>query len=180
MAKLVASRYANALFEVGVLEGTTAALNDELKVIVDLFNENEDFLKILRAPLISKEEKKALVEKIYDNKASLEMMNFLKVLIDKDRIGIIDEIFTEFKTLINEKENILEAVAITAVPMSEKDLNNLKQKLSETKGKNITLKNEVDSSVIGGVLVKMGNEEIDGTIKTRLEKLKDQLSQIIA
>jgi F-type H+-transporting ATPase subunit delta len=180
MAKLVASRYANALFEVGVSEGTTAALNDELKVIVDLFNGNEDFLKILKAPLISKEEKKALVEKIYKDKASLEMMNFLKVLIDKDRIGIIDEIFTEFKVLINEKNNILEAVAITAVPMSEKDLNNLKQKLSETKGKNITLKNEVDTSVIGGVLVKMGNEEIDGTIKTRLEKLKDQLSQIIA
>jgi F-type H+-transporting ATPase subunit delta len=180
MAKLVASRYANALFEVGISEGTTAALNDELKVIVDLFNENEDFLKILKAPLISKEEKKALVEKIYQDKTSLEMMNFLKVLIDKDRIGIIDEIFIEFNALINESNNILEAVAITAVPMSEKDLNNLKLKLSEAKGKNIILKNEVDKSVIGGVLVKMGNEEIDGTIKTRLEKLKDQLSQIIA
>ncbi|CAH2215007.1 F0F1 ATP synthase subunit delta [Tepidibacter aestuarii] len=180
MAKLVASRYANALFEVGISEGTTADLNDELKVIVDLFDQNEDFLKILKAPLISKEEKKALVEKIYKDKTSLEMMNFLKVLIDKDRIGIIDEIFTEYNALINEKNNILEAVAITAVPMSEKDLNNLKQKLSETKGKNIILKNEVDKSVIGGVLVKMGNEEIDGTIKTRLEKLKDQLSQIIA
>ncbi|MEJ8553968.1 F0F1 ATP synthase subunit delta [Tepidibacter sp. Z1-5] len=180
MAKLVASRYANALFEVGVSDGTTEALNNDLKVIVDLFNENEDFLKILKAPLISKEEKKALVEKIYDNNTSLEMMNFLKVLIDKDRIGIIGEIFTEFNSLINEKNNILEAVAITAVPMSEIDLNNLKLKLSESKGKNITLKNEVDKSVIGGVLVKMGNEEIDGTIKTRLEKLKDQLSQIIA
>ncbi|WP_099190041.1 F0F1 ATP synthase subunit delta [Tepidibacter mesophilus] len=180
MAKLVASRYANALFEVGVLERTTEILNNDLKVIVDLFNENEDFLKILKAPLISKEEKKALVEKIYGNNTSLEMMNFLKILVDKDRIGIIDEIFTEFNTLINEKNNILEAVAITAVPMTDKDLNNLKLKLSETKGKNIILKNEVDESVIGGVLVKMGNEEIDGTIRTRLEKLKDQLSQIIA
>ncbi|WFD10606.1 F0F1 ATP synthase subunit delta [Tepidibacter hydrothermalis] len=180
MAKLVASRYANALFEVGISEGTTASLNDDLKVIVDLFNENDDFLKILKAPLISKEEKKALVENIYQDKTSLEMMNFLKVLIDKDRIGIIDEIFIEFNALINESNNILEAVAITAVPMSQKDLNNLKAKLSESKGKNIILTNEVDESVIGGVLVKMGNEEIDGTIKTRLEKLKDQLSQIIA
>jgi len=180
MAKLVASRYANALFEVGVSEETTGALSDELKVIVDLFNENEDFLKILKAPLISKEEKIALVGKIYEDKVSLEMMNFLKVLIDKDRIGIIDEIFTEFNFLINESNNILEAVAITALPMSQKDLNNLKAKLSQSKGKNIMLTNEVDKSIIGGVLVKMGNEEIDGTVKTRLEKLKDQLSQIIA
>ncbi|SHJ85901.1 F0F1 ATP synthase subunit delta [Tepidibacter formicigenes] len=180
MAKLVASRYANALFEVGIEGEKLELLNEELKTLVDVFKENEDFLNVLKAPLVSKQEKKVLVENIYNNRASLEMVNFLKVLIDKDRIGIINEIFDEFKTLMNNKNNIKEAVAVTAVPMKEKALKELQEKLTKTTGKNIVLKNEVDESVLGGVLVKMGNEEIDGTLKTRLEKLKDQLSQIIA
>ncbi|SHH22009.1 F0F1 ATP synthase subunit delta [Tepidibacter thalassicus] len=180
MAKLVASRYANALFEVGIEGDKLDILNEELKAVVDIFKENEDFLNILKAPLVSKEEKKVLVENVYKDRASLEMLNFLKVLIDKGRIGIIYEIFDEFKVLMNEKNNVLEAVAVTAVPMNEDMLKQLQEKLSKIKGKNILLKNEVDKSVLGGVLVKMGNEEIDGTLKTRLEKLQDKLSQIIA
>ncbi len=180
MAKLVASRYANALFEVGIEGEKLDLFYEELTSIVGIFKENDEFFRIFKTPLISKEEKKGLVEKVYKESASLEMVNFLKILIDKDRIGIIDEISVEYKNLLNEKKNILEAVAISAVPMKEEALNQLQIKLSGITGKNVSLQNEVDASLLGGVLIRMGNEEIDGTLKTRLEKLKEELSQIIA
>ncbi|OPJ55262.1 F0F1 ATP synthase subunit delta [Alkalithermobacter paradoxus] len=180
MAKLVATRYANAIFEVGVESNREESFYNELSIILDTINQNEDFFKILKAPLISKQEKKALVENVYNDRASLEIVNFLKILIDKDRIGIIDEIVSVYKELLNENNNILDAVAITAIPMNEDQINELREKLSNSTGKNINLKNEVDSTILGGVLIKMGNEEIDGTLKTKLDKLKEELHQIIA
>ena len=85
-----------------------------------------------------------------------------------------------FKALLNDKNNILEGVAITAVPMNEGEVNELQAKLSAKYNKTVVLQNEVDESILGGVLVRLGNEEIDGTVKNRLDKMKEQLSQVIS
>ncbi|KXZ40525.1 F-type H+-transporting ATPase subunit delta [Alkalithermobacter thermoalcaliphilus JW-YL-7 = DSM 7308] len=180
MAKLVATRYASAIFEVGVELNKEEMFYEELKIISSNFEENEKFFKMLKTPILSKQEKKELIENIYKDKASLEIVNFLKVLIDKDRISIIREIVDIYKQLLNENKNEIQAIAITAVPMSEESLKELTYKLCEKTKKNVKVKNQVDPTVLGGVLVKMGNEEIDGTVKTKLEKLKKQLHQIIA
>ena len=74
----------------------------------------------------------------------------------------------------------LEGVVITAVPMEGSELNALQAKLSTKYNKTVILKNEIDKSVLGGVLVRLGNEEIDGTVKYRLDKMKEQLSQVIS
>ena len=74
---------------------------------------------------------------------------------------------------------IIEGTVISAVPMEEKQIKELEEKLSKKYNKNVTLENKVDKSVLGGVLVRLGNTEIDGTIKTRLNGLKNQLSQVI-
>jgi F-type H+-transporting ATPase subunit delta len=82
--------------------------------------------------------------------------------------------------LLNEKNNILEGIVITAVPMKEEEVKELQTKLSAKYNKTVVLENEVDKSVLGGVLVRLGNEEIDGTVKNRLDKMKEQLSQVIS
>ncbi|MCQ4699372.1 F0F1 ATP synthase subunit delta, partial [Paeniclostridium sordellii] len=85
-----------------------------------------------------------------------------------------------YKALLNNKNNNLEGVVITAVPMEGSELNALQAKLSTKYNKTVILKNEIDKSVLGGVLVRLGNEEIDGTVKYRLDKMKEQLSQVIS
>ena len=77
-------------------------------------------------------------------------------------------------------DNILEGTAITAVELSEKEIKDLEKNLSIKYNKNVTLNNIVDETILGGVLVKLGNEEIDGTVRTRLSKMKNQLSQVIS
>ena len=64
--------------------------------------------------------------------------------------------------------------------MKKEEIKELEEKLSEKYNKNVTLENKVDKSILGGVLVRLGNEEIDGTVKTRLDKMKEQLSQVIS
>ncbi len=92
----------------------------------------------------------------------------------------MEDIRDSYKELINEKNNILEGRAISAIAMSENELNELQTKLSSKYNKNVVLENIVDETILGGVLVRLGNEEIDGTVKTRLSNLRDQLSQVIS
>ena len=82
MINIVASRYAEALFQVGEETDSTDKLYGELKAVVDIVKENKDFSNILRSPLVSKEEKKDLITKVFEGKLSLNMINFLKILAD--------------------------------------------------------------------------------------------------
>ena len=120
------------------------------------------------------------MQNIFKNQLSDSMNNFLKVVIDKDRMSTIEYIKESYKSLLNDKNNILEGTAITAVELSEKEIKDLEKNLSIKYNKNVTLNNIVDETILGGVLVKLGNEEIDGTVRTRLSKMKNQLSQVIS
>ena len=180
MINVIADRYAQALFEVGEETQTTSELYQELSELVEIFNENKDLYNFLKSPLSGREDKKNVIQNIFKNQLSNSMNNFLKIVIDKDRISTIENIKESYKGLLNDKNNILEGTAITAVELSEKEIKDLEKNLSIKYNKNVTLNNIVDKTILGGVLVKLGNEEIDGTVKTRLSKMKKQLSQVIS
>lgn len=180
MINIIADRYAQALFEVGEETQTTSELYQELSELVDILNENKDLYNFLKSPLICREDKKNVMQNIFKNQLSDSMNNFLKVVIDKDRMSTIEYMKESYKSLLNEKNNILEGTAITAVKLTEKEIKDLEKNLSIKYNKNVTLNNIVDETILGGVLVKLGNEEIDGTVRTRLSKMKNQLSQVIS
>lgn len=180
MMNVVASRYAEALFQVGEENNTTSKLNEELVAVVEILKANKEFYNVLTSPLVAKGDKKDLLNKVFQNQLSNDLSNFLKIIIDKDRMSAIEAVQKSFKQLLNEKNNVLEGIAITAVPMTQDEIKNLEQKLSNKYNKNVTLENEVDGSILGGVLVRLGNEEIDGTVKTRLAGIKSNLSQVIS
>lgn len=180
MINIIAGRYAEALFQVGEETNSTTKLYEELNGVVNIMKSNKDFYSILKSPLVGKDDKKSLVERIFANQISASLSNFLKIIIDKDRVSAIEAVEKSYKALLNKKNNIMEGIAITAIAMSDDELKKLEAKLSSKYNKNVTLVNEIDQSILGGVLVRLGNEEIDGTVKSRLVKMKDQLSQVIS
>ena len=180
MISVVAERYAEALFQVGEETNSTTKLYEELNAVVDILKSNKDFFNVLKSPLVAKGEKRDLVEKVLGKELSQNLTNFLKIMIDKDRMSAIEAVLKSYKILLNNKNNIIEGVAITAIAMNKEELKSLEAKLSSKYNKNVTLENKVDESVLGGVLVRLGNEEIDGTVKTRLAKMKESLSQVIS
>ncbi|MBO3444041.1 F0F1 ATP synthase subunit delta [Clostridium sp. CCUG 7971] len=180
MINVIAGRYAEALFQVGEETNSTTKLYEELNAVVDTLKSNQDFYGVLKSPLVGKGDKKELLEKVFEGQISSSLNNFLKIMADKDRVSAIEAIQKSFKELLNEKNNIIEGIAITAVSMSQEEIKQLEAKLSSKYNKNVTLENKVDESTIGGVLVRLGNEEIDGTVKARLANMKNQLSQVIS
>ena len=179
MIDVIANRYAEALFQIGEEENKTDNLYNELKEVYSLMATNKDLNNVMKSPLVSKAEKIQLIDTLFAGKIDNDLKNFFKILIEKGRIASVKAIETTYKEMLNEKNNILEGYVVSAVPMDSAKIKELESELSKKYNKNVTLENKVDESVLGGVLVRLGNTEIDGTIKTRLDGLKDQLSQVI-
>ena len=171
MAKLVGNRYASALFEAGIELDKTKEFNKELEFLKEVFEGEDKLLQILHHPKISNSEKVDLIDNLFKDRISQELINFLYILIDKRREGYILEIIDEYKILFNKRENIINVTSITAVPMEESSKLKLITVLQEKLKKTINLTNEIDETIIGGVLLKVEDKLVDGTFKGQLEAM---------
>ena len=180
MIDVIANRYAEALFQLSEEENITKEIYNELHDVVEVIKNNKELDNVLKSPLVAKNEKTQLIEALFNNKINNDLKNFLKILVEKGRIYSLKSIELTFKELLNDKHNIIEGTVISAIALTEKQVKELEEKLSKKYNKNVTLENEVDQSILGGVLVRLGNTQIDGSVKTRLNNIKDQLTQVIS
>lgn len=181
MAALVAKRYATALFQ-AVQESETAdaaAVLQELKGIQQALDEVPAFARFFTSPVVGDREKKQFITELFKDKISTELYHFLMILVDKRREGAFEGMVQIFGELTEALENRMEAVAVTAVPMNEASRASMAASLSTLTGREVTLTNQVDTSIIGGVMVRMGDRVIDGTVRNRLNLLKEDLTQMI-
>lgn len=175
MAKLVGSRYASALFEVGLESEKINLFHDELIFLVGVFNSEPKLMDIFNHPKVTDKEKKELIDNIFGERISAEMKNFLYVLVDKNRETDIFDIANSYEEMYNDHENILNIVAITSIPMDDSRLEKLKLSLEAKFEKNIVIKNEIDKNILGGVVLKIGDKLIDGSIKAELDSIRQAL-----
>ena len=180
MIDIIANRYAEALFQLSEEENITKEIYNELHSVLDIVKSNKDLDNVLKSPLVAKAEKVQLIETLFNNKINNNLKNFLKILVEKGRISSLKSIELTFKQLLNDRDNIIEGTVISAIPLTDEKVKELEEKLSKKYNKNVTLENKVDKTILGGVLVRLGNTQIDGSVKTRLDNIKDQLSQVIS
>ena len=179
MAKLVASVYSEALFDVAIEENKVDQLFEELKQVTDLFKEFPEFFELFKTPKISIEDKKKTIEEVFGGKISSEMMNFLKIVLDKRRSSAIYSIKNEFDEKVFTHKGIEKATVESAVALDDTQLKELEEKLSAMTGNVIQLKNQINPEVVGGLLLRVGDKVVDGSIRKRLNDMKDSLAQII-
>jgi F-type H+-transporting ATPase subunit delta len=172
MADLVSKRYALACFEAGLELEKLEAFKEELSKVATVLEKEEDLKKVLFHPKVKKDEKKELLKAVFEKLVCQEMLNFLYVLVDKRRENLVLDIHKEFEKLYNEHQNTAEVVAITSVKMDDTLKEKLAKALENRLNKNIKLVNKVDKDIIGGVLLKIENKVIDGTIKGQLKEIE--------
>lgn len=179
MAELVAKTYAQALYDVGLEKSCIDKFLNELNFIKDVFKENEELFRLYKTPKINKEEKKIITDNVFKNNVSDEILNFIKILLDKRRINNFNEIASSFEKMANEHYGIVEAIVESVIALDEKTLKRLEENLSSKTGKKIKLKNSINPLIMGGLRVRVGDKVFDDTIKNRLDNLSEQLAQII-
>ncbi len=179
MAKLISKTYGEALYELAVEEQKLDMLFEEAKAVQDILRENADFGKLMSHPKIPKEDKVKVAEKVFKGRVSSEMEGFLVIVIEKDRYVWLDDILTYFIDKVKEVKHIGVAFVTTAVALDEATQTKIKKRLLETTGyQTMEMHYSVDPSLIGGMVIRIGDRIIDSSITTKLNELKKQLLKI--
>lgn len=178
MEKLVGKRYAEALFEVSEELNKIDEFREQVKFISDVFEQNGRLRTIFEHPKLSKTEKKDILNELFKEKVSSEVLNLCYIMVDKGRSNHIKFVSEEYNKLANKRQGIVEARAITAIKMTDEEIKNLQDRLSKKFNKKVKLSNTIDNSVVGGVVVEVEGKRIDGSIKGKLDDIYRSLNNM--
>ena len=168
----IAKRYAEAVYGVAKEKDKVKEIYDMLNSLMELYINDSEFRNFMLHPLIENSEKKDFLGKIFTDADDITM-NIIDYLVDKDRIEIIRYIVSEYLKLYYLENNEVEVTGIFSKELSEEQFDLLKTKLEKKVGKKIILKIEIDKDIIGGGIIKMGDQIIDGSIKRQIENIKN-------
>ena len=166
-------RYALALYEVAEEKGKVDEYLQDLREICDIIDNNKDFYDVIKHPQINTRKKKQTFINIFKGKIDEELLSFLLILIEKDRILFLREKLNEMEKIDLERKNTLKGIIKTAVPLLDDELKQLKDIFEKKYDKNIIFEPKVDKSVLGGVYVRIGNDVIDDTVLSKINEMKD-------
>jgi len=170
---VIASRYAEGLFSLANDKNKVALYKDQVSLLRNSFLD-ENIKKFFCSSRVSKEDKKQLIKNIFGDKLDEYIVNFLMLLIDKNRIEFYEEIFDEYIKLSNEELNIKVGVIESARPLDEKLIKELAKNISED-GETIELKPKINKTLISGFRISFENKIIDNTMKQKIEKMENIL-----
>ena len=173
---ILAKRYAKALFAVGQEEGTSEAFREALVALGDFlekYPEAMDALTNLLYPMELRE--KVMAQLISELQADRYLANFLKLLVQKKRADILPEIATQFQALVDAAQNVSRGTVISASEISGELQAKVQSALENITGKKVILTTEIDPAIIGGIVAKVGDLVMDGSIKTQLAGLNESI-----
>lgn len=172
----IARRYSTALADVVLKQGEAEAVKGELENWGGLFRENSDLQTVFGNPAIAHTNKeRVLNELIAKAKPSRTIANFLKVLLRNGRLGDIADISARFGTILEERSGIVSAEIISARNLPAGERAEFEKNLGKITGKKVHVNYTVDKGIIGGVVTRIGSTVYDGSVKTKLENLREQL-----
>lgn len=171
----LARKYAMAVFELAQEQHKLEEYGSELHAVSAGVFSNDTLRDFVTNPQIQPQVKKNLLIKIFNGELSEMVLNFLMLLIDKRRAALLEEIDTAYQALSNEARGIVIADVTVARVMSDVQSGRLKAKLQEVTDKTIMLRMHMDENILGGIVVRMGDRRIDGSVIGRMQALKEQL-----
>ena len=174
-----ANTYALALYGLAKDEGLDKQILTELNVLNQAFGQEPGFLRLLAAPNLPKAERCGILDESFRDQVHIYVLNFLKILMERGYIRQFEDCCKDYREHYNADHGILNVQAVTAVALTEGQEARLTGKLSELTGKTIELTNRVDPVVLGGVRLDYDGKRVDGTVKSRLDHVRDLLNNTV-
>lgn len=171
----LANKYSRAIFLLAQEEGKLTEYGDELKALSADMEGSKELTAYFSSPLIPTAPKKELAGKVFGDELSPMVMNFLQLLLDKQRVLLLPEIAKEYEDYANEAQGILVADVTTARELGAPQGEVLAKKLSDLTGKTVKLRRHLDPKLIGGAVVRIGDRLIDGSMRSRIKALETKL-----
>jgi F-type H+-transporting ATPase subunit delta len=169
-----ARRYAEAAFEVAERDSTVADWRSELEVAAELAGD-ERSLEVLANPAIPVERRSAALGSMLGDRVSRPVQNLIMLMLRRGRIDDLTRVAAEFRRLDDARQGITHATATSAAELTKDEVRALTARLEQSTGGRIALDVQVDPGLLGGVIVRVGDRLIDGSVRGRLERLRNQL-----
>ena len=178
ISSTISRRYAKALLSIGQEDGKYEEYGHNLQEFVSFCSTNEEFFRVISNQIFSVADRKKVLEFALEKGPFSDVIkNFLRLLIDKNRIWAIKEIADYYSILTDKISNIARANIITARPLKDKALNKLEKALAVLTSKKVKIDMEEDGSLIGGLIIKIGDLVLDGSVRAQLEWLRVSLKR---
>jgi F-type H+-transporting ATPase subunit delta len=172
----ISRRYAKALLSIGQDEGQYGEYGENLREFATFCEESAEFFRIISSQIFSQEDRRKILEFVLEKSGFRPMVkNFLRLLLDKDRIGAIGEITDYYASLTDELSGMARADIIAARPLKAETLARLEEVLKKITAKDVKTFVREDESLIGGVVVRIGDLVLDGSVKAQIEGLKETM-----
>lgn len=172
----IARRYASALADVVLKNGDIEIVKNELQSWETMMNGESGLKEAFRNPAIAHQSKEKVLENIIEKtKPSKTTANFLRVLLRNNRLTELGEINERFESVLSERSGEIKARIVSARPLGEQEKAEIKANMEKLTGRKVKLNFETDEKIIGGVVASIGSTVYDGSVKTQLENLKQQL-----
>ncbi|MDY6792161.1 MAG: ATP synthase F1 subunit delta [Thermodesulfobacteriota bacterium] len=174
----IARRYAKALLLIGKEDGKAESYKDELDGFANLLSREKELDQAICNPLYDSGGRKSVLRAIIEKIGlSTVMTSFLMLLFDKGRIGFISDINDYYQKLADELKGVARASLVSATELSSETIDKIRATLSKRTGKEIILEVEQDPGLIGGIVTRMGDLVLDGSIKTQLFNMRESLKR---
>ena len=178
LAQQVAKKYSVALFELAREKSLIDIAWDQFNALAEFLRKDETFLDFMEAPQISDRDKMALVKKVFESRLERPFYDFLLFLVRKRRIRFLPEIVEYFDNLVREDKGLARATCISAMPITEAERREIISRLERKTSLKIELDERVDKSLIGGMVVMVKEQIIDGSIRHGLDLLRNRLLKV--
>lgn len=172
--------YANAVMDLSIEMKVNEKVLNELLLIKELFDKNDKIYDLIATPVLSNDEKIKIIDDIFSSyDIEILVINFIKILIENNRIKHFSKIVDDYKEKHYKNNNIIEVNVFSVKKLSDNQLQKLGEKLTLLFKKSIIINNEIDESIIGGILLKVNNKQIDSTIKHKLNEVSELICKTI-
>ena len=175
----VGTVYAQALYSLTKDEACSETVLKELSVLNESFENEPEFLRLLSAPNLTKEERCGILDESFRGKVHPYVLNFMKILTEKGYMRHFEQCKKAYTEHYNQDNGILPVTAVTAVPLTVAQSAKLTGKLSGITGKTVELYNQVDPAVYGGVRLDYDGQRLDDTVSHRLDTIRDLLRSTV-
>ena len=174
-----ANTYAQALYDLAKDEGLGVRILEELMLLKSVFTENPQYSKLLSAPDLPKQERCGILDEAFRGKVHPYVLNVLKILTEKGYIRQFPDCCDAYRGFYNPDNGILVVKAVSAITLTQAQIQKLTAKLEATTGKKIDLHCSVDAAQLGGLRLSYDGKQVDGTVKNRLDSISKLLKNTV-
>ena len=168
--------YAEALFELAVQGGVTKETSEGLETVVSALLQTPDFRALLASPAITKEERLAALDTAFRGKIPDILLAILRMMVSRGHVSALNAMARDYEELARGYRGESMAVVTSAVPLQEAETVALRAKLEKKLGRQVTLQCQVNPELIGGIRVEVDGRIIDGSIRNKLEEIKEVMN----